>query len=1441
MGSYKMKEINTVKNIFSRFLGGIVLVLGVLNAMAQPGPGAMILGPSALCAGGVTTYTSDAPGGLWRTDNVFVARINDTTGVLQAAGAGTATITYLSPTGLVTKEISVNATRHPVAQVIGSTNVALGLQFYGVATQKNTVYVCDYFNGVVIAYGPGGTRTTFAGSLVDYSLPYSGDNLPATAVLLKSPSGIACDRYGNVYFSDNQTHTVKKVDTNGIMTNVAGMVPTPPDFITTFTYTFHQGFSGDNGPATAALLNGPASVAVDGLGNVYVADNGNARIRKIGTDGIMQTVVGLGVNGFTGDGGPATAAKINNPGGLAVDGENNLLLTDTYNGRIRKVTADGNINTIYEIGLTLPTGLALDKWGNIYVADGFNEKVYQINAQGVMSQIAGGGAISDTTADGLPATMAQLANAYSLAIDGNGNMFMGSAPYLWEFSADLFVPRINGNAAVCVGGERMLTDSVSGGIWTSSNNGIATVDPMSGIVTGVNVGVDTIVYTFSNGCDSFSVAMALTVDPVPHAFSLPAGLCLGSSLTLSEDVPGGIWHSVMGRTTIDTDQTLLAVQKGMDTIAYRMPGGCSVSTPISVDSTAGDLVCDSIQCLNNTVSFSGFDADGSWAAAGGALTTSAGAVGTFTLTASGPVILVYTNSCGSVLKSISVADPSYNIQSAICVGNTVSPDTIPGYGGLTIASFGGIWTTSNGAATVDAWGNVTAASAGTDTLTYYFSPACFRSEVLALSASAPGPITGSAVYCVGTSLSLNETGPGKWVSDNVSTVLVQSGVSSSVSDILLQVGSANISFFNGCGTVSKTINVYAVPDAGAITGNNTICAGINDTLSGTAFSGAWGASNGNAVLLSPGVFLAANAGSDTISYTATTGCGTAVATFVLSINPQPVAGELPASINICMGSTTTLTPTLSGGAWSAASTNIVVSDEGLVTAVSAGTDSVLYSVTNVCGTGVAVTAVTVTPIPFAGILFGADTLCPGAHASELSSAPGGTWSGGNFAAFLSPAGVITGITGGVDTITYTVSNSCGTDFINKTVTVVAFPTVSAITGSDSLCSGTSITLSETAEGGSWSSAFSAIATVAGGVVTGVAPGLDSIRYISSNYCGTASASKFVYVKAQPNAGTINGIDSVCAGNHVMLSNVAPGGSWSISNGRAVMFGSYVIGVSAGLDTVSYTVINSCGTAVSHFEVSIMAVPDAGMISGSAAVCVGNAVSLSEIFSGGIWTTTDNTIASVNTHGLVTGHLAGLDTIVYTRTNICGSTHDKFVMMVDDVITPVVSGLSFVCVGGTADTLVGFPAGGVFLSANATAAFDTVGLPGILRAQGPGMDTVTYLVTNGCGVFNTQIPVMVFSAWQCDSVLGAPSPLPVSQAPGIYPNPTSGSFTVVVAPLSAVGVSIYDVTGKVLAETHGETSGAGEFSVNPGSLSPGTYLVQIVQGTLISRTKLVVMR
>lgn len=241
---------------------------------------------------------------------------------------------------------------------------------------------------------------------------YSGDGGTATFSKINGPEGITVDNEGNIYIADTRNHCIRKVDSkSGIITTIAG-VGTP-------------GYSGDLGPATSAQLNYPWDIALDSNGNIYIADLQNHRIRKVDKNtGIISTVAGTGYGGYNGDGQPANAASLYTPSGVSIDSLGNIYIADATNNRIRKVDkATGIISTVADkssAGLLSPTDVKVDNAGDLYITDTYNNQVKKLTFGRKISGNAGVEGATLTYFDGTEKTVtADASGAYSFTVPYN--------------------------------------------------------------------------------------------------------------------------------------------------------------------------------------------------------------------------------------------------------------------------------------------------------------------------------------------------------------------------------------------------------------------------------------------------------------------------------------------------------------------------------------------------------------------------------------------------------------------------------------------------------------------------------------------------------------------------------------------------------------------------------------------------------------------------------------------------------------------------------------------------------------------------------------------------------------------------------------------------------------------------------------------------------------
>jgi len=427
----------TLNAVFKADPTGVVTRIAGTGVPGQSGDGGPALSAQLNTPNGVAV---DSLGNLYIADsnNERIVKVN-TSGVITTV-AGDGNCCFGGDGGPA-----------PIAQLDGPTGVAVD--------SAGNLYIADTYNQRIREVSAAGIITTLAGNGTG---GYSGDGAAATAAELYYPYGVAVDTAGNLYIADSSNYRVRMVSTSGTITTVAGNG--------TCCY------SGDGSAATKAQLDGPAAVAVDAAGDLYIADRYNERIRKVAASGNITTVAGYGGYGYSGDGGPATSAEFRYPEGVAVDASGDLYIADSGNARIRVVSAAGVITTLVGgavndggLGvfglLNQPSGVTRDNAGNTYVADTNNDRVRKVAANGTIATVAGTG-VTGFGGNGSAATSAQLNAPQGVALDASGNLYI----------ADSYNRRIrkvdgSGNITTVAGNGNCCTSTGDGGAATSAGIG----------------------------------------------------------------------------------------------------------------------------------------------------------------------------------------------------------------------------------------------------------------------------------------------------------------------------------------------------------------------------------------------------------------------------------------------------------------------------------------------------------------------------------------------------------------------------------------------------------------------------------------------------------------------------------------------------------------------------------------------------------------------------------------------------------------------------------------------------------------------------------------------------------------------------------------------------------------------------------------------------------
>ncbi len=1291
---------------------------------------AAIGGTFAVCAGSTTLLTDATSGGTWSSSNTSQATIG-TSGTVTGVAAGNPFITYTLPTGCIaTQQITVNPLP---AAISGSLAVCAG----------STTTLTDATTGGTWTSGTPGTATIGAASgivttvsagpattLITYTLP-TGCLVTATLTVNPVPNAItgtlsvcagltttvsATPAGGTWSSSDLTMATVGSA--TGVVTGVAAGNPI-------VTYMLATGCV-----STATLTVNPTPVSITGtnvvcVGSTTTLSNGTSG----GTWSTSNPAVGTvgASSGIVGGIGAGTATIIYTlPAGCTATIP---LTVNALPG------AFGGATNVCE-GLTATVTNATG--GGTWTSS--NPTSASIgSATGIVTGIVAGTVnLTYTLPTGCLATM--------------------------PFTVNPTPAAISGSSSVCTGSTITLSDATTGGIWTSSNAN-ATVGSASGIVTGATPGASVITYTLPAGC---TATKSITINATPNAITGATAVCVGLTTTLSSTTSGGIWSSnnPASATVGSTTGVVTGIAAGSPTISYTVPNGCFVVNPMTVNPTPAPISGTTTVCVNSTVSLTDITGGGVWTSSNIAQATVGSSTGIVTGVAAGNPTITYTLAGGCTATTPITVNAVPNITNFTsptalnpCLGNAATVNvnsTTLGASTFTVtynisganSSTGNTASVTMGASTgpfvvpntllTNSGVTTVTINAITNTLGCTSFPASSNAVTVTVN---PLPtaytVMGTGSYCAGGA------GIHVFISNSVGGVSYQlflggSPVGSPINGIFaaLDMGAQTAAgTYTVVGTNSTTgcvnnmvgsaiISINPLPTAFAVTGGGSYCAGGTGVTVGLANSTSGvsyqlmlaGSPSGSAVSGTGGAIsfgLRTLAGTYTViaTNTTTTCTNTMTGSATVTINPLPAA--ITGTTSVCPGTSTTLASTSAGGTWTSVNTAVatVGSASGVVNGVSAGTSVISYTLP----TGCAITAnVTVNPLPAA--IAGGGVVCTGSTMALTNATGGGLWSSSNTteATVGSTTGIVTGVAAGTPTISYTLPTGC---IATTVITVNTTPV--AITGTTNTCVGTSTLLLDATSGGTWTSNNTATATVGSstGIVTGVLAGTVTISY---TVAGCSASTAFT---VNPNPSAIAGVFKVCQGQTVTLTDPTTTGVWSSSNSSVATIGSttgVVSGILGGTVTITYTLPTGC-FATAPFTVN----PAPSAISGSGAVCVGLSNVLTDAISGGTWSSSNATIATVGAStGIMSGVTAGNATITYTLPAGCLVTLPITVNPNPSAVT----GAATVCVGLTT-TMTDATTGGTWSTSNT--AVGSISATGVVTGISAGVINVTYTLGTGC--------------------------------------------------------------------------------------------------------------
>ncbi len=964
-----------------------------------------------------------------------------------------------------------------------------------------------------------------------------------------------------------------------------------------------------------------------------------------------------------------------------------------------------------------------------------------------------------------------------------------------------------GTAAVTRTGQTGGTYSSTAGLFIDGNTGTINLATSS-------IGTYTVTYSFTNGTCPNTATTGITIGspPVVAAITGLSAMCAGSAITLADLTPGGLWSSSnLAKATVNNSGVVTGISAGLATINYTvtsMLNGCSTivthDVTISALATATIAYPGSPYCATGTAiitqtgqtggtysSTAGLSIDGST----GAINLAASTTGTYTVTYS------FTNgTCPNAATSSvtirslpSVAPITGSV--AVCSGSAVT---------LADLTVGGVWSSSNlTKATVNGTGVVTGVSAGLATINYTvvsMLSGCSTvvSHDVTVNALAVAAIAyPGSPYCAAGTATVTQTGQtGGSYSSTAGLAINSSTGAINLATSTAGAYTVTYSFTNGtCPTATTTgLTIRSLPIVVVITGPAVVCPGSTIILSDLTPGGAWSSSDlSKATVGTGGVVSGISAGLVTINYAVTsilTGCSAIVAHDV-TINSLPVAAITYPGSPYCAGGTATVTQTgQAGGTYSSTPGLSINSSTGTInlTASTAGSYTVTYSFSNGTCPDKATTDLKIIALPAATIAYSGSPYCAGGTASVIQTGQaGGTY---NSTAGLS-IDVSTGTvnlatsTPGIYTVTYGFNNGTCPNTTTALIAIGSPPTVSPITGPSIVCAGSSITLNDLTAGGIWSSSDLAIATVnGGGVVTGVSAGSANISYTVANMltgCSTI-VTHDVNITASPVASIAYSGSPYCAGGTATVTRTGlEGGIYTSAAGLSIDGSTGEINLAtstAGTYTVTYSFTNGTCPNNATTVVSIGSPPIVAAITGLSAVCAGSAITLADITASGAWSSSNLTIASVNSGGVVTGVSGGLATISYTVTSMttgCSTTvtHNVSISAVS-VAMIAYSGSPFCAIGTTTVTRTG-QTGGTYSSTAGLSIDSSTGAIN-LAASTAGSYIVTYGFTNGTCPSTTTATVTV-NALPADKIIATASA-----------SVCSGAGTNITVTSSVVGIS-----------------------------------------------------
>lgn len=1423
-----------------------------LPIVVNPKP-ASITGTASACSGNKSQLSDGTGGGVWSSSNTTIADV-DGTGLVTAGTAGTATVSYSVGGCASTVVFTTNPLPGPI---VGATGLcAFATTKLSDATPGGSWSTSGPYVTIVSTGASAGTVTaggSVGSDIITYKLISTGCLVTSTVSVKPAPGPIT----GNPIVCTASTTQLSNSSGGGTWTSVHPLVATIDPYsgvaygvkvgtalisyslggtcVSSITVTVIAGPSPITGRLDVCLTNN--SVLSDATpGGTWSSSNANATFSSP-TVGVMTGgAVGTSIISYTVGSGPtqcsATKVATVNPLPAPISGPTQVCVGSsiTLSDSDPSGSWTSSNTTMVKIGLTsgiITTGATAGTATVTYTLPTGCVNTVAITVNPLPAAIAGPNAVcvnstitlSDATPSGTWSTSSTAISVSGPVVTGNApgstiGIVTYTIPTGCQATANIKVnplpAAITTSSTVCVGENKFATDATPGGTWSSSGPAIM-IGSSSGIVTGGSGGCANIFYTLTaTGCQTSASVCVLTT---PGSISGPSAVCLSQNITLSGSPSPGTWNSSnSGVAPITSGGVVTGSSVGTSLISYTIGTGCRSTMVVTVNPPPSAIGGNTPVCLTGTLNLTDVTPGGTWSSSNPAVADIGSSSGLVTPASAGTAVITYSVGCDAYTTVTVLPSPkAITGPNTLCGGNNIT---------LSDAISGGGWTSGNPAvATVVSSGPNTAtvtgasvAATGTAIISYTLGGLCSATYQVTVN---PTPvITGlPSPFCMGAPVTLTSSIPGVWSSSTTTVATISSG------GVLTpkSPGTSIIAVMPSTGCVA-TLPVTVGQTPGVIVGPGQVCKFSTITLNNSVPLGTWTTLSSFATVdPSSGAVTGTNTPSPTTS-------GTAIITYTLgsgcyknttvTVNPLPQVITGPS--DVCVGSSITASTLTPGVKWSTTSSLLSINPSTGVIVAGSTPGTALVTAT-IPATGCSIDkAININALP--APITGATNICVG-KTTTLFNTTAGTWSSSTpaVATIVTGTGLATGIAMGTTTITFTAtSTGC-----NVTTKVTVFPAPGKINVPfPAICVGNTETLTNAVIGGVWSSGDTTIAKIdpTTGLLTGWASGTVLVSYSVASGC-----TEITTVVVNPNSKII-GNSTVCVGQSTTYLDTTLGGLWSTGNTNVSidMYTGVATGLVPGTSVIVYTTPKGC-TATLPVNVNIPPNALTGTPLPLNQMCLGQTKSYTTTTSGGTWSSSITSVATITSSGLATGMAYGTSIISYTVKG-CAAT----VPVTVNPLPAPITGPADVCVGSTV-TMADVTSFGTWSSSRTLMA--TVGSSsGVVTGMAVGTSTISYTIINtGCyatapmNVHSVPLPVSGPSQVCVNSTINLTDLSPLGYW---YSNNTG------VATVSGGGVVLGVTAGTVVIEYRYLSTGCGAkhlVTVNPLPTLPFIGNMQICEG------------